>query len=208
MRKNTATVTAHELGKLPPLPTQLPESVEARVGPIEMVDGLPTPKGIEQLYEFQDFQRATELYQWAIPAIGAMGWHNANIANGATAETDRVVYDDYTPRQGILTPNVEVTYVIAYPNLDKTGPLVLEYPAGRIAGILMDFWRRPYADYGLTGPERGKSGGRILILGSGHDEPKDTQGFHVARIPTRYIYTGYRVLDRSEKAKMVPQVKL
>ena len=91
-------------GRLAPLPEALPPSVDARVGKIDLSRGQPTQKGIEQLFEIQDFQRATQLYQWAIPAIGVMGWHRASIANGKTGETDWVMYDDYVPRQGILTP--------------------------------------------------------------------------------------------------------
>ena len=59
---------AQEPGKLAPLPDKLPPSVEARVGKIDLRNGLPTQKGIEQLFEIQDFQRATQLYQWAVPA--------------------------------------------------------------------------------------------------------------------------------------------
>jgi hypothetical protein len=73
---------AEEPGRLAPLPDQLPPSVEARLGKVEFSRGLPTQKGIEQLFDIQDFQRATQLYQWAIPAIGVMGWHRASIANG------------------------------------------------------------------------------------------------------------------------------
>src|SRR5262249_10158372 len=86
----------------------------------------------------------------AHPAIGVMGWHRASIANGKTGETDWVIYDDYVPRQGILTPNTEVSYVMAFPDLQKTGPLVLDYAPGKIAGIVMDYWQRPQFDYGLT----------------------------------------------------------
>ena len=57
---------AQEPGKLAPLPDKLPPSVEARVGAVDFNKGLPTQKGIEQLFEIQDFQRATQLYQWAI----------------------------------------------------------------------------------------------------------------------------------------------
>src|SRR5262245_43338047 len=83
--KRTASI-AQEPGKLASLPDKLPPSVEARVGKIDFRKGLPTQKGIEQLFEIQDFQRATQLYQWAIPAIGVMGWHRASIANGKTGE--------------------------------------------------------------------------------------------------------------------------
>ena len=85
---------------------------------------LPTPKGIEQLFAIQDFQRATQLYQWAIPAIGLLGWHRADIAAG---KTDWVLFDDYVTRQGILAPNAEVTYSINFADLQATGPLVLDY---------------------------------------------------------------------------------
>src|SRR5262245_20740414 len=199
---------AQEPGKLAPLPDKLPPSVEARVGKVEFNIGLSTQKGIEQLFEIQDFQRAVQLYQWAIPAIGVMGWHRASIANGKTGEIDWVIYDAYVPRQGILTPNTEVSYVMAFPDLEKTGPLVLDYAPGKIAGIVMDYWQRPLADYGLTGPERGATGGRLLILGPGQKAPDEVTGYHVIQMPTRFAFIGYRVLDRSEKDKLTPLNKL
>jgi hypothetical protein len=198
---------AQEPGKLAPLPDKLTPSVEARVGAVEFKNGLPTQKGIEQLFDIQDFQRATQLYQWAIPAIGVMGWHRASIANGKTGETDWVAYDNYVPRQGILTPNTEVTYVMAFPDLERTGPLVLDYGAGKIAGIVMDSWQRPHFDFGLTGPEKGESG-KALLVGPEQKVPHDTVGYHVVRMPTRYVFLGYRVLDRSEKDKLTPLNKL
>jgi hypothetical protein len=197
-----------EPGKLAPLPDRLPPSVEARVGKIDFRNGLPTQKGIEQLFDIQDFQRATQIYQWAIPAIGVMGWHKASIANGKTADTDWVIYDDYVPRQGILTPNTEVSYVMAFPDLEETGLLVLDYSAGKIAGIVMDYWQRPQFDFGLTGPEKGATGGKILLLGPGQKSPDDVQGYHVVRMPTRFAFIGYRVLDRSEKDRLAPLNRL
>src|SRR5262245_9877059 len=203
-----STKTAQEPGKLARLPDTLPSGVEARVGKIDFSRGLPTQKGIEQLFEIQDFQRATQLYQWAVPAIGVMGWHRASIANGKVGETDWVIYDDYVPRQGILTPNTEVAYVMAFPDLEKTGPLVLEYGPGKIAGIVMDYWQRPQFDFGLTGPERGASGGKVLLLGRGQKAPDDAVGYHVVNMPTRFVFMGYRVLDRREKDMLTPLNKL
>ena len=113
---------AQEPGKLTPLSDTLPPRLEARVGTIDFRRGLPTQKGIEQLFEIQDFQRATQLYQWAIPAIGVMGWHKASIANGKTGETDWVIYDDYVPRQGLLTPNTQVSYVVSFPISRRPAP--------------------------------------------------------------------------------------
>jgi len=199
--------TTNEPGKVIRLPEKLPASVEARVGKIAFEKGLPTKTGIQQIFDVQDFQRACQLYQWAVPVVGTMGWQNANLANGATSgETDWVAYDDFGPRSGILTPNQEVTYVMAFPDMEKTGPLVLEYPAGKIAGIVMDYWQRPQSDYGLTGPERGQSGGKVLIVGPGQAVPADTAGYHVVQVKTRILFTGYRVLDRREKEALTAKV--
>jgi hypothetical protein len=202
------TPSPQEPGKLTPLPDKLSASVEARVGKVEFNRGLPTQKGIEQLFDIQDFQRATQRYQWAIPAIGVLGWHRASIANGKTGETDWVLYDAYVPRQGILTPNTEVSYVMAFPDLGKTGPLILDYAPAKIAGIVMDYWQRPQFDFGLTGPEKGATAGKILLLGPGHKAPDDVTGYHVVQMPTRFAFIGYRVLDRSEKDKLTPLNKL
>jgi hypothetical protein len=109
--------------------------------------------------------------------------------------------------QGILTPNTEVSYVMAFPDLEKTGPLVLDYGPGGIAGIVMDYWPRPYFDFGLTGPERGKPG-KALLIGPGQKTPEDTADYHVIQLPTRGAFVGYRVLDRREKETLTPLIKL
>jgi len=129
---------AQSAGTLTPLPDKLPPSVEARVGKVELENGLPTNKGIQQLFEIQDFQRAVQLYQWGSPPSARWGGKRPVLANGAKAETDWTVYEDYGPCSGILTPNTVVSYVMAFPDLEN-GPLVLQYPAGGIAGIVEDF---------------------------------------------------------------------
>jgi len=199
---------ANAPGKLAQLPDRLPSGVEARVGPVELQRGMPTQKGIEQLFDIQDFQRATQLYQWALPAVSLLGIQRACVANGKTGETDWVVFDDFVPRAGILTPNTQVTYIFAFPDLEKTGPLVFDYPAGGIAGIVQDFWQRPLADYGLTGPEKGKTGGKLLILGPGQTAPDDVTGYHVVHSATRFVWIPSRIFDRSEKDKLAPLFNL
>jgi hypothetical protein len=203
-----AKAMAQEPGKLAPLPDKLSPSVEERVGKIEFNKGLPTQKGIEQLFEIQDFQRATQLYQWAIPAIGAVGIERTNIANGKTNETDWVLIEPYEPLMGALTPNAQVSYLMNTTDLEKTGPLVLDYGPGKIAGIVMDFWQRPLFDFGLTGPEKGATGGKLLLLGPGQKAPDNVAGYHVVHSPTRFAVMFYRVLDRSEKDKLTPLNKL
>jgi hypothetical protein len=35
----------------------------------------------------------------------------------------------------------------------------------------MDYWQRPQFDFGLTGPEKGATGGKVLLLGPGQKAP-------------------------------------
>jgi hypothetical protein len=195
-------------GRLPPLPDKLPASLEARVGKVDLDQGLPTSEGIRQILDIQDFQRASQIYQWAIPAIGVMGWQKASLAAGANTDTDWTIFNDYVPRTGILTPNIEVAYVMMFADLEKTGPLVLAYPEGKIVGILMDVWQRPLFDYGLTGPEKGEAAGKLLIVGPGQETPKDTDGFHVVQSSTRLAWGGFRVLNLAETQQLAGEARL
>jgi hypothetical protein len=197
-----------EPGELPPLPERLPASVEQRIGEVEFRGGLPTRIGIEKIYDVQDFQRACQIYQWAIPAVGVMGLHKANLANGATGQTDWVVYDDFAPRSGILTPEAQGAYVLAFPDLEATGPLVLEYSAGKIAGYVMDCWQRPLIEFGQPGPEKGARGGKLLLVGPGHATPEDGKAFRTVNSPTRVVAVIYRIMSQLEIDRYTPHNRL
>jgi hypothetical protein len=79
-------------------------------------------------------------------------------------------------------------------------------PVARRSGTSV--WQRPLFDFGLTGPERGATGGKVLIIGPGHTTPEDVTGFHVIHSPTRFVNIGYRIIDRSEKDKIAPLNKV
>ncbi|MGH7468498.1 MAG: DUF1214 domain-containing protein [Longimicrobiales bacterium] len=204
MKRN---LVAENAGELSPLPDRLPITVEARVGEIEFRRGLPTRSGLDKIHEIQDFQRACQLYQWAIPAVGVMGWHKASQVNGATRSTDWVVFDDAAARSGLLTPETQVAYVLAFPDLHEAGPLLLEYCAGRISGCVMDYWQRPVADFGYTGPEKGATAGRLLIVGPGQRVP-DGAECRAAFSSTRVAMVMYRVLSRPEIDRYIPHNRL
>jgi hypothetical protein len=79
--------------------------------------------------------------------------------------------------------------------------------ADKRLGIVMDYLQRPQFDFGLTGPEKGGAG-KALIIGPGQNPPDDAAGYHVIRMPTRFAFIGYRVLDRGEKDKITPLNKI
>jgi hypothetical protein len=80
---------------------------------------------VSKLRDEMDFQQAVHAFQWAIPAVGASGWQHANAFYGG-GDLDLVAYKDFDTVAGIMTPNTNVTYVVSFPDLSKTGPLVWE----------------------------------------------------------------------------------
>ena len=86
---------------------------------------------------------------------------------------DLVLYQTYEDKLGILTANATTPYIIAFIDLSKTGPMVLEMPAGHIAGGLGDFWQREMGVMGEMGPDQGKGAKyRSYRLGNSRQSPK------------------------------------
>ncbi len=94
---------------------------------------------------------------------------------------------------GILTANATTPYIFATPNLTKTGPLVIEVPAGATAGMVDDFWQRPITDLGLPGPDKGK-GGKYLITPPGYKGQKP-DGYKVFESPTNNVFLATRIIE-------------
>ena len=80
-------------------------------------------------------------------------------------------------KRGILTANATTPYIIGTVNLEKTGPFVIDVPAGKTGGLVNDFWQRPVTDLGLAGPDKGK-GAKYLITPPGYKGDKPT-GYRV-----------------------------
>jgi len=108
-------------------------------------------------------------------------------------ELDYVDYISLEDRLGILTANATTPYSFAFPNLAKTGPLVIEIPPGPTAGGVADFWQRPLTDTGALGPEKAQ-GGKFLILGP-DDPDMRPDGYFVFRSATNNFWSGNRSLD-------------
>jgi hypothetical protein len=170
------------------------ETVNTRIGKLELKHGLPTKDSVAKLYDEMDFQQAVLAFQWAIPAVGATGWQHANAFYGGGGDLDLVAYKEFDAVAGIMTPNANVTYVMAFPDLSKTGPVVWEIPAGQTAGIIMDCWQNWVADFGLTGPDKG-AGVRLLLIGPGQPVPESTEGYRVVQIPSFMPFMGFRILN-------------
>jgi len=170
------------------------QAVETRIGTLDFDHGVPTPQTVTKLYDEMDFQRACQLYLWALPAVtAAQGRAYTQFVSGARESRDVVIMEGYRSLSGLLTANVTTPYVGGGLDLATDGPTVVEVPAGLIAGSAMDGWERPLTDFGVTGPDQGR-GGRYLFLGPGQATP-DAPDVIIVHSPTFGVPFYYRALD-------------
>lgn len=167
---------------------------ETRIGPLMLnAQGLPDQRAIDRLYGERDFQRACQAYLWALPIVSYGQWQNQHETVFGARDCDVVNYVSVRDKLGLITANATTPYVIGFVNTARTGPIVVDVPAGEIAGGFGDFWQRSISDLGLTGPDKGK-GGRFLVLGPGQKPPSGVKFDHEARSSTFNVMHGFRIL--------------
>lgn len=177
------------------VPSVHAEKVETRVGTIELELGVPNEQSAQMLFDSMDFQRACQAYLWALPAVGFEYVLREQRNELGARNGDVVIYKGYRDVSRFLTPNVTTPYIIGFMDLAEAGPMMLQVPAGAIAGSAMDFWQRPLTDFGLTGPDQGK-GGLYLLVGPGQETPPQLPAdARIVRSPTFGIGFFYRALD-------------
>jgi len=173
------------------------ETVDTRIGKLELQAGYPSKATAEKLYDEMDFQRATQAFIWALPAVGFHGLHVAQRETFGAKDGDLVLYETLKDKAGMLTPNLTTLYIMTFWNLAEQGPMVVEVPAGATAGGFLDIWQRPISDTGQTGPDRG-GGGKYLIVPPNSDV-SEMSGYIVARSPSNQVWFAARALDRDPK---------
>ncbi len=190
--KQTESLIAGALICLLALTNTQAQSVKTRSGKLDFELGVPTKETVTKLYDEMDYQRACQLYIWALPLV-EFG-NLLAILEGTTGAKpgDLTIYTG-NEQSVFLTPNATTPYIFAYLDLAKTGPVVMDIPVGGIAGSALDAWQRPLSDLGMTGPDQGK-GGKYVFVGPGQEAPK-AEGAFVLRSPTFGVVLFYRTLD-------------
>ena len=168
-------------------------AVNTRIGKLTFENGYPSRDSVEKLFDAMDFQRATQAYIWALPLVSMAEWQAVHEGQFDAQDRDIVVYKTTEEKLGILTANATTPYVIAFNDLGRSGPLVIDVPAGPTGGLVDDFWQRPVIDLGLAGPDKGK-GGKYLILGPGQEKPAGVEADYVYQSGTMNILYGIRIL--------------
>ena len=166
-----------------------------------MVENRPTSETSRLLKNELLFQRATQIYLWALPLINTLGM---KIGSEKTFGSGYNVLPVWKKRLDaktlVTTPNSDVIYAMSYIDVGKDGPMVLEVPPG-LQGILLDFWQRPilgpnidghsfFGDVGLPGPDGGK-GGKFLILPPGYEKAVP-EGYFVYWSETNNVFVFLR----------------
>jgi hypothetical protein len=175
-------------------PALAQESRFDRLANLPFTEGRPTQETAQTLRDELLFQRATQVYLWALPVINTLGMKNGSEkAFGAGYNVLPIWKQRLNAKTLITTPNSDILYAMSYIDLGKDGPMVIEAPT-MLQGILLDFWQHPIpvdggkfaGDVGLAGPDAGK-GGKFLLLPPGY-EGAVPQGYYVYRSGTNNVF--------------------
>ena len=189
------------------------QTVDTPIGKLafthDFANGYPTTETVEKLYDERDFQRACQVYLWALPIV-SFGEVEHVLMDAPSAAYGSIIRVDTVPGiQRFLTGNATTPYLMAWLNLEKSGPYVIEIPAGAAAGFVNDLWQRPVTDIGFPGPDKGQ-GGKFLLLGPGQAAPEGTQGLIVVRSSTFNNLWLLRLLspDAQGREAMLAKIRL
>ncbi|SET67231.1 DUF1254 domain-containing protein [Thalassotalea agarivorans] len=186
------------------------ESIVTPYGTIGIEHNYITDEGSAILFDAMDMQRASQAYIWSTPLVSMITWRDEmNQAYNTHNRGEFAVLESYNEKLGVVTGNLTTPYIFSFDSVAE-GPLEVKYPAGMTAGAFLDFWQRPIADVGLTGPDQGK-GGHYIIVGPNDDPEKyKAPGVHVFQSETNNVFLGLRILesDPAYSEKFQSQLKI
>jgi len=199
------------------IPPQIttPDKVETRIGTLEFVDGFPTEKTVELVYNNLDFMRGMEVFLTTMPAASLQAMRRGYRDLGVTGNNMLFITENLLDSRALfLTPNTESVYFGGWLDLSK-GPVVVESPPNTL-GMVNDFFFRYVADMGNAGPDKGQ-GGKYLFLPPGW-EGEVPEGYFTFRSTTygNWIFWRGFLVDRNpapavksakEKVRIYPLAK-
>src|SRR4026209_276704 len=179
---------------------------------LSFAEDRPTTETAQKLRDELLFERATQVYLWALPLINTLGMQvGSEKTFGAGYNVLPIWKKRLDAKTLVTTPNSDVLYAMSYVDLGKDGPLVMEAPP-MLQGILLDFWQRPipvdggkfFGDVGLPGPDEGK-GGKFLLLPPDY-KGEVPEGYYVYRSRTKNVFVFLRSFYQDPK-NLTPAVE-
>lgn len=160
-----------------------PDTVQTRIGTLNFFDGSPTDETVRKVYDHLDFMRGIDVFLNFIPATSMEAIRRGIAGIGVVKSNQAVVFDRLMDSNSLfLTPNTDTVYCMAFVDLEKDGPTVIEIPPGCGPGTVNDAFFRFVTDMGIPGPDRGK-GGRYLIVPDSY-KGRVPEGYIAAKSPT------------------------
>jgi hypothetical protein len=175
----------------------IPDRLDTSIGPLNLIDGAPTPDTVEKIYDNLDRSRALQAYLLGLPIVNQVGMRDSLRKFGPDNQTDVIWETLVDPKTVELTANDNTVYSFIWLDTHK-GPLVVEIPP-KVLGAIDDFWYKWVADVGITGADH-RAGGKYLVLPPGYkgDIPS---GYFVVRPNTYGSWMPFRsfLVDGSPK---------
>ncbi|WEM44309.1 DUF1214 domain-containing protein (plasmid) [Photobacterium sp. DA100] len=159
--------------------------VDTSIGKLEYYNGFPTDETAQKLYDELDYQRAVQAYIDTVPFVAYQGWYEGLVKIGAGKVTDTPVFTKMLDASTCIFTGNETTIYGANAFFLNGKPVVLEIPAGIMAGLINNAWQQELTPIGLVGPNQGK-GGKYLILPPGY-EGDIPEGYQVIQSDTDKI---------------------
>src|SRR4029450_5295440 len=122
------------------------DDIDTRIGKLsfthDFANGYPSKETVEKLFDERDFQRACQTYLWALPMVSVGEAEAVMMSVPGAAHGDIMRADTIPAIQRFLTGKATTPSLMAWLNLAKSGPYVVEMPAGPSAGFVDDLWQR------------------------------------------------------------------
>lgn len=189
--------------EIPPAITT-PDTLETRLGTLNLKDGFPDDATVAKVYDNLDFQRGVEAFLDTLPAATLVAVRNGMARFGPANATVAIFENLMDSRTVMNAPNTETVYTFVWIDL-KNGPIVAENPPETV-GFVADFWNRHVTDLGNAGPDQGK-GGKYLFLPPGY-KGEVPEGYFVCKSPTfGNLFLTRGLLDNGDTKAAVANIK-
>ena len=119
--------------------------IETRLGGLDYQAGFPTSETVERLYDEMDYQRAVLAHQLSDNLVSFYSMHTAvrDSVKGSKIG-DLAIWENFLDTKAdVLTGNDTTIYGMAYLDLAKNGPMVVEVPKSPFLGSILDLWQVP-----------------------------------------------------------------
>jgi len=111
-------------------------------GEVQFENGYPTRESLPRLHDEQDFERAVQLYQWALPLVSYASMQNT-LRKLGQSDNNNPIWEEYlTADTVVFTGNNTTIYGAGFLNVKDT-PIVVEL-GPLMLGAFNDIWQKKY----------------------------------------------------------------